>query len=119
MALYSYVNRIRQLDLLIRQKRTGTPKELAEKLNISERWLYALLDELRVDLECPIRYDRRRRSYVYEEPGKVLIGFTRELDEMKLRKVSGGRQIRVDNLKNFKKIKKNYFHCIYLFSIGL
>lgn len=109
MALYSYVNRIRQLDLLIRQKRTGTPKELAEKLRISERWLYTLLDELRVDLECPIRYDRRRRSYVYDEPGKVMIGFTREIDQIQLRKVAGGQKNKVDKLKFFKKINAGLF----------
>lgn len=109
MALYSYVNRIRQLDLLIRQKRTGTPKELAEKLRISERWLYTLLDELRVDLECPIRYDRRRRSYVYEEPGKVMIGFTREIEALSLRKIRGGRKMEVDKLNFFKKINAGMF----------
>ncbi|WP_234570009.1 hypothetical protein [Rhodohalobacter sp. 614A] len=39
MALYNYLNRIERLDVLIRQKRTGPLKELAEKLGISERWL--------------------------------------------------------------------------------
>lgn len=68
MALYDYLNRIRRLDALIRQKRTGSPKELAEKLDISERWLYILLDELKTELDCPISYDRRRRSYVYKNP---------------------------------------------------
>ena len=91
MALYNYLNRIRRLDSLIRQKRTGTPKELAEKLDISERWLYILMEELRIELGCPIRYDRRERSYVYEEPGKVVIGFTKELEPWQKKQVSGGR----------------------------
>jgi len=90
MALYNYLNRIERLDLLIRQKRTGSPKDLAKKLDISERWLYILLDELKTDLNCPIRYDRRSGSYVYDEPGKVRIGFVSEIGEQQLRKVSGG-----------------------------
>ena len=97
MALYNYINRIERMDTLIRRKSTGTPKELAEKLNISERWLYIFLDELRTELNCPIRYDRRKRSYVYEIPGRVLIKFKSELETDELKKVSGG--------KNFK----NYF----------
>jgi hypothetical protein len=100
MALYNYLNRIRRLDALIRQKRTGPPKELAEKLGISERWLYIFLEELKMELDCPIRYDRRKQSYVYEKPGKVVIGFTRELESWQMRKVSGG--------ENFKFISSLY-----------
>lgn len=92
MALYDYLNRIERLDLLIRQKRTGSPKELADKLDISERWLYILLDELKTELDCPIRYSRRRRSYIYEKPGKIMIGFTSELELWQMKKVSGGEK---------------------------
>lgn len=95
MALYSYLNRIERLDALIRQKRTGPPQELAEKLGISERWLYIFLDEFKTELNCPIRYDRRRRSYVYELPGKVRIGFVSEIGEQQLRKVSGGENFKI------------------------
>lgn len=90
MALYDYLNRIERLDVLIRQKRTGSPQELAGKLGISERWLYIFLDELKTELNCPIKYDRRRRSYVYKLPGKISIGFVCEIGEQQLRKVSGG-----------------------------
>ena len=96
MALYNYINRIERMDTLIRCKSTGTPKELAEKLNISERWLYIFLDELRTELDCPIRYDRRKRSYVYEIPGRVTIGFKTEIDTEDMKKVSGGI-----NFKNY------------------
>ncbi|MEX1269883.1 MAG: hypothetical protein WEA56_12805 [Balneolaceae bacterium] len=78
------------MDALIRQKRTGPPKELAEKLGISERWLYMFMDELKMELDCPIQYDRKKRSYVYEEPGKVVIGFTQEMEPWQMKKVRGG-----------------------------
>lgn len=92
MALYNYLNRIERLDALIRQKRTGSPKELADKLGISERWLYTLMDELKTELGCPIRYDRRKRSYVYKKPGKVTIAFTQEIEPWRMKKVSGGEK---------------------------
>lgn len=91
MALYDYINRIERMDRLIRRKSTGPPKELAKKLNISERWLYIFLDELRSELDCPIKYDRRRRSYVYEVPGRIAIGFKSEMRKEELEKVSGGK----------------------------
>ncbi|MDI6402566.1 hypothetical protein QLX67_11215 [Balneolaceae bacterium ANBcel3] len=91
MALYQYLNRIKRLDALIRQKRTGPPVELAEKLGISERWLYVLLEDLKLELGCPIQYDRRRQSYVYKKPGKVIIGFTGEVEAWQAKKISGGR----------------------------
>ena len=94
MALYNYINRIERMDTLIRRKSTGTPKELAEKLNISERWLYIFLDELRSELDCPIRYDRRKKSYVYEIPGRIAIGFESEIGNDELKKVSGGKKFR-------------------------
>lgn len=100
MSLYKYLNRIRRLDGMIRRKNTGPPPELARKLNISERWLYIFLDELREELDCPIRYDRYRRSYVYEEPGSIAFGFQRELSDKELKQVSGGRM--------FKKIEPLY-----------
>ncbi len=81
MGLYNYLNRINRLDALIRHKSTGPPKELADKLNISERWLYIFLDELKTELDCPISYDRNKRSYVYDKPGKVMIGFTSDMIE--------------------------------------
>lgn len=93
MSLHNYLNRIRRLDALIKQKRTGPPKVLADKLGISERWLYKLLDELKTELHCPIYYDRMRRSYIYDKPGKVIIGFTKEINSKQLNEISGGRTI--------------------------
>lgn len=81
MALFQYIDRIQRLDHLIRKKCTGPPKELAAKLGISERWLYYLMEELKQDLGCPIRYDRTKKSYFYKVDGKFMIGFVKLLSE--------------------------------------
>jgi predicted DNA-binding transcriptional regulator YafY len=106
MSLYNYLNRIQKLDALIRRKRTGTPKELAQKLEISERWLYIFMDELKQELGCPIKYDRSRRSYVYKEPGTLFLHFRKELSQEEGKQIAGGQ---------IKKLN-NFFHCIYMCS---
>lgn len=58
MSICQYLDKIEKLDALIKRISTGPPKEVARKLNISERWLYKLLGELRDELDCPIEYDQ-------------------------------------------------------------
>lgn len=89
MSLRTYMTRIRRLDGMIRRKSTGPPEELAEKLDISERWLYKFLRELKEEFSCPISYDSYRQSYVYEDPGRIKIGFE-NIPPTEKRKISGG-----------------------------
>jgi hypothetical protein len=77
------------LDQLIKQKATGSPKELAEKLGITERAWYKLRDELVNDLLTPIYYSQSKRSYVYTEEGSFEIGF-RKLPPEKTADLNGG-----------------------------
>ena len=102
MSLRTYLTRIRRLDAMIRRKSTGPPKELSNKLDISERWLYKFLRELKDEFDCPITYDHYQQSYVYEDHGKIKIGF-QSLSKEKQKNIGGG------NIKNIS-------HCIYLFS---
>lgn len=104
MSLRTYMTRIRRLDSMIRRKSTGPPEELAEKLDISERWLYKFLRELKEEFGCPITYDSYRQSYIYEEQGKMIVGFE-NIPKTEKRTISGG----------FLRKKS---HCIYLFSEG-
>lgn len=60
---------------MIRRKSTGQPEELANKLDISERWLYKFLRELKEEFDCPITYNHHQQSYVYEENGKIMVEF--------------------------------------------
>ncbi|MEL7832370.1 hypothetical protein [Fodinibius sp. Rm-B-1B1-1] len=89
MSLRTYLTRIRRLDAMIRRKSTGPPEELANKLDISERWLYKFLRELKEEFDCPISYDSCRQSYVYEEKGKIMVGF-KNISADQQRKVGGG-----------------------------
>ncbi len=51
---------------LITTKQTGTPKELAEKLELSERTVYNYVAYMREELQAPIVYDLILSSYCYD-----------------------------------------------------
>lgn len=72
MKLFEYINRINLLDKLIREKRTGTPEMLAERLSLSVSRLYVVLDELK-HRGAPIKYSRQAQTYFYKEPFEISI----------------------------------------------
>ncbi|WP_101311259.1 HTH domain-containing protein [Labilibaculum manganireducens] len=51
--------------LLAKNKSTGTPNELSDKLGVSERNLYRILDSIK-DLGIAISYSRTLQSYILE-----------------------------------------------------
>ncbi|WP_205511441.1 HTH domain-containing protein [Longitalea arenae] len=62
--LPSFVTRLERLNYLIHIKATGNPRTLSQRLNISERSLYAYISLLR-SMGAPIQYDRFRETYYY------------------------------------------------------
>lgn len=74
MSLSKYFKRADRLDGLIRRKSTGSPRELAAKLNLSERSLYELINQMK-ELGAPITYCQPKKSYVYDIPVKFSFGF--------------------------------------------
>ena len=69
------VDKLHRIDQLIRMKATGQPHELASRLRVSPSTLYEYIDIMRSVLLAPIKYCNIRRSYIYEEEGKLHIGF--------------------------------------------
>jgi transcriptional antiterminator len=65
------ISKIKNLIHLIEKERTGTPKELAKRLELSERMVYNYVDVLRKDLKAPIVYNRIKQTYQYNEQGKL------------------------------------------------
>lgn len=51
---------------LIAARQTGTPKELAEKLELSERTIYTYIAFMREELNAPIVYNTALANYCYE-----------------------------------------------------
>ena len=55
-----------RLHELINSKQTGTPRQLAKKLDLSERSLHYYIAFMKNELKAPIVYDRKIETYWYE-----------------------------------------------------
>ena len=70
---------IERIDHLIRSHATGSPKNLSEKLYISERHVYNLINIMK-EMGAPIFYCQHSQSYRYDEEVFFNSGFfTRNL----------------------------------------
>ena len=65
MTFQEHLQALERLDRLISRRGTGKPHELAQRLNISDRSIYRLIEELRA-FGFTIYYDAERCSYCYE-----------------------------------------------------
>ena len=72
MKLLEQIDRINRLHELIKYRRTGTPKELARRLNLSTSMIYKLMDELKLR-EAPIQYSRQLGTYYYSRSFQMKI----------------------------------------------
>lgn len=71
------------MDGLIRRCQTGSPRELAKKLGVSESTVYRILRGLR-DMGLPIEYNELKNSYIYTTNVSVSIQIIRsELSKSK------------------------------------
>ena len=75
MKSIKHLERLQQLHQRIEQANTGTPKELARFMNISERLLYNLIEELK-DISAPIIYNRGLKTYYYNNDFKLQINIS-------------------------------------------
>ncbi len=91
MKLFEEINLLERLDQLIRLKATGTPCELAKKLELSEREVYRIIAELRLK-DIKIAYCKKRCSYYYEN--ETFLKFQAHvIEDGKERKIMGGENI--------------------------
>lgn len=90
MQLFKYIERINLMDRLIRQERTGTQAEFANRLGLSVSRLARVIKDLK-DIGAPLEYDRTRNTYYYEKEYSIQIKIEiQPLDRQQLRKISAG-----------------------------
>jgi len=81
-----------RLHHLIRLKATGSPKQLARRLDMSKRNLFRLIYEMRND-GFPIAYDRIQERYYYEKEVVFEIKF-QVVEQVEAQRVMGGQFFR-------------------------
>jgi len=83
---------LERIDRLIRLKATGTPKDLASRLNITERTVYRIIKQLK-EMGCPVYFNKEIGSYCYEFEGKLTFCFESKIvdNEMINEKNGGGK----------------------------
>jgi hypothetical protein len=64
MTLLYQINQLEQIHFHIEHKSTGSPRYFANRLKLSVRSLYRILEELK-DLDVHIHYNKTRGSYEY------------------------------------------------------
>ncbi len=67
MSGLKYFERYLFVNELIEKERTGNPPTLAAKLDVSERTIYRIIDDLRLyyDGDIDIQYVNEKKSYVF------------------------------------------------------
>ena len=88
MNLVKYFERFQRLHRMIRTKATGSPAELAGKLDLSERAVFEYIRAMR-EMGAPIVFCPVRRTYYYEREVTFNMGF-QELNEEEVEKIDGG-----------------------------
>lgn len=57
---------IKRIHEFIEAKSTGSPSDLALKLNLTERSVYNYIAFMKTDLNAPVKYDYEIMNYIYE-----------------------------------------------------
>ena len=92
MTALKYIDRLERLHLLIRRKSTGSPKELARRLFMSETTVYECIRTLKA-LGAPITYNLYRQTYEYDKPCSLSLRYeVEDLGKDELAYAQAGQQ---------------------------
>ncbi len=69
------LERLQKIHRMIKHQNTGTPSELAEKLHISIRLTYLLLEQLR-EFDAPLYFNRSTKTYYYKHDFELTINIS-------------------------------------------
>lgn len=91
------LERLQQLHSLIGKEVTGTPGELAIKMNISERLVFALVEQLR-EFDANIYYSRKSKTYYYCDDFELRVNISvTVLKNNELTEIFAGRYFSKEN----------------------
>jgi len=71
MALLKHIKRLRYIDFMIKKKATGDLATFARKNGLCKSAMAGVIQEMK-ELGFPIKFDRTKNSYYYEEDGEMV-----------------------------------------------
>ena len=87
------IEQLKKVHKLIKRESTGSPKELASRVNVSERQIFIILEQLR-EMEAPIRFNRRTNTYFYDDDFELLINISVQvMQREKLLSIYAGKNL--------------------------
>ena len=101
MSFLQQLERLKRVEKLIQLQATGTPKQFAKKLGVSENTLYEDLNILK-EMGGDIAYSRSLLSYCFKSNTRLQIGFT----QVELQNINGGRSL----FSSLRKYRSGLFY---------
>lgn len=90
MNFIKQIERLQMLNKLIKEERTGTPDELANRLGISRRNLYDMIETLKC-WGVDIRYERKSATFRFEDDDRIEVSFSLNIIKAgETKKIIGG-----------------------------
>jgi len=93
MKMIHQLERFKKINRMIKSANTGSPKEFAGELGISESHLYRYIEELN-DMGVPIHYSRARKTYYYENNTELFLSYSLKIiSDHGAKEIIGGYKI--------------------------
>ena len=74
------IRKIIRINNLIKSERTVTPKTLSTYLAASERATHHYLRFMRNELNAPIKWDAKKKSYMYKNEGELKMAWEEKMN---------------------------------------
>jgi predicted transcriptional regulator len=98
MKAFVQLERLKRMNRLIKEEKTGDPEEFAQRLKISPSHLYRCIEDMK-ELGAPVNFSRSRHTYYYEQDFDIKVSYSVQLlSENKTKKIIGGFSIRNTSL---------------------
>ena len=92
MNMISQLQRVQKINRMIKSARTGSPREFAGELGISESHFHRYIEELQ-QMGVPIQYSRARRTYYYENNTELILSYSLKIiSDQGSKEIIGGAQ---------------------------
>ncbi len=104
MKMIYQLQRVQKINRMIKSANTGSPKEFADELGISESHFHRYIEELQ-EMGIPILYSRSRKTYYYENNAELSLSYSfKIITEQGAREIIGGVQ-KIPSLLFFESVQ--------------